>query len=104
MHFNRDIVRNILKITSSFFFFFSFSFSFFVFFFGSLDYHHLQKVFYNNINVFKRAKERTSHVTSVHVAWTCSSEFDADQRQSISFVRDDSFVMLAKPVVQTGER
>lgn len=68
-----------------------------------LDYH-LQKVFYNNINVFKRAKERTSHVTSVHVAWTCSSEFDADQRQSISFVRDDSFVMLAKPVVQTGER
>lgn len=54
--------------------------------------------------MFKRAKERTSHVTSVHVAWTCSSEFDADQRQSISFVRDDSFVMLAKPVVQTGER
>lgn len=63
-----------------------------------------QKVFYNNINVLKRAKERTSHVTSVHVAWTCSAEFDADQRQGISFVRDDSFVMIAKPVVQTGER
>lgn len=75
----------------------------FVVFHLFLDYH-LQKVFYNTMNVFKKAKERTSHVTSVHVAWTCSSEFDADQRQSISFVRDDSFVMLAKPAVQTGER
>lgn len=64
----------------------------------------LFQVFYNNINVLKRAKERTSHVTSVHVLWMCSSEFDADQRQGISFVRDDSFVMLAKPAVQTGER
>lgn len=64
----------------------------------------LCQVFYNNINVLKRAKERTSHVTSAHVLWTCSSEFDADQRQGISFVRDDSFVMLAKPVVQSGER
>lgn len=62
------------------------------------------QVFYNNINVFKRAKERTSHTTNVHVLWTCSSEFDADQKQGISFMRDDSFVMLAKPVVQTGER
>lgn len=62
------------------------------------------KVFYNNINVFKRAKERTSHVSSEHVLWACSSEFDADQHQGISFVRDDSFVMLAKPAVQTGER
>lgn len=43
-------------------------------------------------------------MSSVHVLWTCSSEFDADQQQGISFVRDDSFVMLAKPAVQTGER
>lgn len=54
--------------------------------------------------MFKRAKEKTSHVSSEHVLWTCSSEFDADQHQGISFVRDDSFVMLAKPAVQTGER
>lgn len=62
------------------------------------------QVYYNNINVLKRAKERTSHVSSVHVAWTCSPEFDADENQSISFVDDDAFVMLAKPPVQTGER
>lgn len=54
--------------------------------------------------MLKRAKERTSHVTSVHVLWTCSAEFDADQRQGISFVRDDSFVMFNKPAVETGER
>lgn len=54
--------------------------------------------------MLKRAKERTSHVSSVHVLWMCSTEFDADQHQGISFVRDDSFVMLAKPAVQTGER
>lgn len=54
--------------------------------------------------MLKRAKERSSHVSSVHVLWMCSTEFEADQHQGISFVRDDSFVMLAKPAVQTGER
>lgn len=62
------------------------------------------KVFYNNINVFKRAKERTSHASSEHVSWSCSSEFDANQMQGISFLHNESYVMLAKPVVQTGER
>lgn len=38
------------------------------------------------------------------MSWTCSSEFDATQMQGISFLYDESYVMLAKPVVQTGER
>lgn len=54
--------------------------------------------------MLKRAKERTSHVTSMHVSWSCSPEFDANQHQGISFLDDNSYVMLAKPVVQTGER
>lgn len=61
-------------------------------------------MYYNNINVFKRAKERTSHVSSVQVSWTCSAEFDASEHQAISFIDDEAYVMLAKPSVQTGER
>lgn len=64
----------------------------------------LFQVFYNNVNILKRAKERMLHVTSVNIAWSCSPEFDASQEQGISFLDDHSYVMLAKPVVQTGER
>lgn len=56
------------------------------------------------MNILKRAKERMLHVTSVNVEWSCSPEFDANQEQGISFLEDDSYTMLAKPVVQTGER
>lgn len=38
------------------------------------------------------------------MAWTCSAEFDANEHQSISFIDDEAYVMLAKPAVQTGER
>ncbi|KAJ6647841.1 Chondroitin sulfate proteoglycan 4 [Pseudolycoriella hygida] len=72
---------------------------------GSVDNYRgcISDVYYNNINVLKRAKERTSHVSSVNVAWICSPEFDADENQSISFLVDDAFVTLAKSPVQTGE-
>ncbi|KAJ6647835.1 Contactin-associated protein 1, partial [Pseudolycoriella hygida] len=72
---------------------------------GSVDNYRgcISDVYYNNINVLKRAKERTSDVSSVNVAWTCSPEFDADENQSISFLVDDAFVTLAKSPVQTGE-
>lgn len=52
------------------------------------------KVFYNNVNVFKRAKERTSHVNSVGVSWTCSSEFDADESKVISFLYEESLSLF----------
>lgn len=54
--------------------------------------------------MFKRAKEGTSHVSSVHVSWTCSAEFDANEKKSISFIEDEAYIILAKPAVQTGER
>lgn len=38
------------------------------------------------------------------IAWTCSTEFDADEINAISFVDDDAYVVLAKPPVQSGER
>lgn len=43
-------------------------------------------------------------MSSVHVSWTCSNEFDATEQQSISFVSDDSFVKLQRTVAQTGEK
>lgn len=65
---------------------------------------HWFQVYYNNINILKRAKERTAHVSSIGIAWTCSAEFDADEKNAISFVENDAYVVLAKPPVQTGER
>ena len=62
------------------------------------------QVYYNNINVFKRAKERTSHVTSVGVSWTCAPEFDADVNQSISFIEKEAYMVYGKTPSKLGER
>ncbi|XP_055851625.1 chondroitin sulfate proteoglycan 4 [Episyrphus balteatus] len=56
----------------------------------------ISDVFYNNINIIKRAKERIGHTTSIGVSWTCSYEFDADVNEPISFLNDDSFGLLLK--------
>ncbi|GAB0098883.1 chondroitin sulfate proteoglycan 4 [Sergentomyia squamirostris] len=63
----------------------------------------MSDMYYNNINVFKRAKERTSHVASARVSWACAAEFDADHQQSVSFIEDDSFMVLGKPTAYTGD-
>lgn len=64
----------------------------------------ISDVYYNSINVLKRAKEGTLHATGEGVAWTCSPEFDADESSPISFVQPMAHVVLAKPPVHTGER
>lgn len=64
----------------------------------------ISDVYYNNINVFKRARDRTSHVTSMKVSWNCAAEFDAGVQESISFIEDDAYMMLSKPVQKLGER
>lgn len=64
----------------------------------------LFQVYYNNINVFKRAKEQTSYVTSVGVSWTCAPEFDADVKQSISFIEKEAFMVYGKVPSKLGER
>ncbi|XP_055920234.1 chondroitin sulfate proteoglycan 4 [Eupeodes corollae] len=63
----------------------------------------ISDVFYNNINIIKRAKERISHTTSIGVSWTCSSEFDAGAIEPISFLNDDSFGLLVKENNPTAE-
>ncbi|XP_055711491.1 chondroitin sulfate proteoglycan 4 [Phlebotomus papatasi] len=63
----------------------------------------MSDMYYNNINVFKRAKERTSHVASVRVSWACAAEFDADHQQSVSFIEDDSFMVLGKTTMYSGD-
>lgn len=65
----------------------------------------LLQVYYNNINVFKRAKEkRNEDVTSVGVSWTCAPEFDADVQQSISFIEKEAFMVYGKEPSKLGER
>lgn len=63
----------------------------------------ISDVFFNSINVFKRARERTHHASSVKVSWNCAAEFDAGLQESISFVEDDAYMMLTKQVQSTGE-
>ncbi|XP_030567853.1 chondroitin sulfate proteoglycan 4 [Drosophila novamexicana] len=63
----------------------------------------ISDVFYNNINIIKRAKDRTGHTTSTGVAWTCSNEFDGGVQDSISFLSNDSFALMLKESHATGE-
>ncbi|KXJ80689.1 hypothetical protein RP20_CCG023888 [Aedes albopictus] len=61
-------------------------------------------IFYNNINIFKRARERTGHVTNERVSWICAPEFDEDVATPISFLDDESYVILQKPTSRSGDR
>ncbi|ETN60505.1 kon-tiki [Anopheles darlingi] len=61
-------------------------------------------VFYNNINIFKRAREGTGHATTQDVSWICSPEFDADRDVPISFLDDDSYAVVRKVTSRSGDR
>lgn len=65
--------------------------------------HCLLQVFYNNINIIKRAKERTGHTTSIGVTWSCSNEFDGTIKDGISFLNEDSFALMSKESNAAGE-
>lgn len=64
----------------------------------------ISDVYYNNINLLKRAKEGMSHVSSVGVQWQCSAEFDADAGSVVGFEHPEAYVVLSKPAVPEGER
>ena len=68
------------------------------------NFFPILQVFYNNINVFKRAREGTGHPTAHDVSWICSPEFDADRDVPISFLDDDSYSVLHKPTSRSGDR
>ncbi|XP_065355734.1 chondroitin sulfate proteoglycan 4 [Calliphora vicina] len=63
----------------------------------------ISDVFYNNINIIKRAKEGTGHTDSKQVSWTCSSEFEGTAKDSISFLNSDSYALMSKESQATGE-
>ncbi|ALC40229.1 kon [Drosophila busckii] len=63
----------------------------------------ISDVFYNNINIIKRAKDRTGHTTSMGVAWSCSNEFDGTIQDSISFLSNDSYALMLKESFAVGE-
>ncbi|XP_005179735.2 chondroitin sulfate proteoglycan 4 [Musca domestica] len=63
----------------------------------------ISDVFYNNINVIKRAKEGTGHTDSKQVSWTCSAEFNGTTKDAISFLNTDSYALMAKESHPAGE-
>ncbi|XP_075152983.1 chondroitin sulfate proteoglycan 4-like protein [Haematobia irritans] len=63
----------------------------------------ISDVFYNNINILKRAKEGTGHTDSKQVSWTCSTEFEGTTKDSISFLNTDSYALMSKESHVAGE-
>ena len=63
----------------------------------------ISDVFYNNINILKRAREKTGHITTEKISWNCAPEFDAEVQETISFVDADSFMIFRKPKTRNGD-
>lgn len=58
----------------------------------------ISDVFYNNINILKRAREKSNHVETERILWNCAPEFEAEIHETISFVDDvDGFMVFKKP-------
>lgn len=64
----------------------------------------LSAVFYNGVDVLKRARYRTFQSDVHGVTWSCASEFDAGYTSDISFMEEGAFVSLPNPVSRTGVR
>lgn len=45
----------------------------------------ISDVFYNNINILKRAREKSNHVETEKISWNCAPEFDAEIHETIRF-------------------
>jgi chondroitin sulfate proteoglycan 4 len=57
----------------------------------------ISDVFYNNINILKRAREKSNHVETEKISWNCAPEFDAEMHETISFVDDvEGFMVYQK--------
>uniref|UniRef100_A0A336JZW2 CSON006659 protein n=1 Tax=Culicoides sonorensis TaxID=179676 RepID=A0A336JZW2_CULSO len=52
----------------------------------------MSDIYFNSINVLKRAKENALFVISKYISWTCEEEFDVNEEKSISFLKNDSYV------------
>lgn len=63
----------------------------------------ISDVYYNNINIMKRAREKTGHIQTEKISWNCAPEFDADIKDSISFLDEDSFMVYKKPRMRNGD-
>lgn len=64
----------------------------------------ISDVFYNNINIIKRAKDGAGHTEKRGISWLCSTEFDGTTKDSISFLDNKSYALMTKAnSVQTGE-
>lgn len=65
----------------------------------------ISDVFYNNINIFKRARDRSNHVETDRISWNCAPEFDAENHETISFVDDvEGFMVYQKPIDERKTR
>lgn len=56
----------------------------------------ISDVFYNNINIIKRAREGSAHTEKRGISWLCSTEFDGTTKDSISFLDNKSYALMTK--------
>ena len=64
----------------------------------------LSAVFYNGVDVLKRARYRTFQSDVHGVTWSCASEFDASFTNDMSFMEEGAFMSMPNPVSRTGVR
>lgn len=61
-------------------------------------------MFYNGIDVLKRARYRTVPSDAHGITWSCASEFNAAFSSEISFMEEGAFLSLPNPISRTGVR
>lgn len=64
----------------------------------------ISDVFYNNVNILKRAREKSNHVETERILWNCAPEFDAETYDTISFVDDVEGFMMYKKQIKEDRR
>lgn len=52
----------------------------------------MEKVFYNKINIVRKARRLKDPLNVFEISWSCDREFDADTDQPITLLSDSSFV------------
>lgn len=64
----------------------------------------LSAVFYNGVDVLKRARYRMLKSDAHGITWSCASEFDAVFSSDISFIEEEAYMALPNPISRTGLR
>lgn len=59
---------------------------------------------YNGVNIIEKARNGKDNVSVEDVTWNCASDFDADFNSDISFIEEDSYLVLPRINSRAGGR